>query len=80
MAMTAWIDKLHAFLELNEKEILQGAGKVSKQLADELALREFDKFQEQRRFAGELDDSLDRALENEVKIIAKLPGSKGKKR
>ncbi|MHB1291322.1 MAG: virulence RhuM family protein [Sulfuricella sp.] len=83
MSMTAWIDKLHAFLELNEKEILQGAGKVSKQLADELALREYDKFQEQRRLAGELDDSLDRALgkvENEVKMIAKLPGSKGKKR
>ena len=33
MTMTTWIDKLHAFLTLNEKEILQGAGKVSKQLA-----------------------------------------------
>jgi len=62
MSMTAWIEKLHAFLELNEKEILQGAGKVSKQLADDLALREYDKFQEQRRAAGELDASLDSAL------------------
>jgi hypothetical protein len=26
MTPTAWIDKLHAFLELNEKEILRGAG------------------------------------------------------
>ncbi|MDP2821470.1 MAG: RhuM family protein [Sulfuritalea sp.] len=78
--MSAWIDKLHGFLELNEKEILQGAGKVSKQLADELALREYDKFHEQRRLAGELDDSLDRALgtaEKEVKKIVNLPGSKG---
>lgn len=83
MAMAAWIEKLHAFLELNEKEILQGAGKVSKQLADDLALREYDKFQEQRRAAGELDESLDRALgaaEKEVKMIGKSPGSKGKKR
>ncbi len=80
MTMLAWIDKLHAFLELNEKEILQGAGKVSKQLADELALREYDKFQEQRRLAGDLDDSLDRALgkvESEVKKIAKPPKDRG---
>ena len=83
MTMTAWIDKVHAFLELNEKEILQGAGKVSKQLADELALREYDKFREQRRLSGELDASLDQALgkvEIEVKKITKPPGSKGKKR
>ena len=80
MAMTAWIDKLHAFLTLNEKEILQGAGKVSKQLADDLALREYDKFQEQRRLAGEVDASLDRALgavENEVKMISKSTVKKG---
>lgn len=76
MTMTTWIDKLHAFLTLNEKEILQGAGKVTKQLADDLALREYDKFQGQRRLSGELDDSLDKALgdvENEVKKIAKPP-------
>ena len=81
MTMAAWIDKLHAFLELNEKEILRGAGSVSKQLADELALREYDKFQEQRRLAGEIDTSLDRALgtvEQEVEMIAKSPGKKRK--
>ena len=79
MTMTAWIDKLHAFLELNEKQILHGAGSVSKQLADELALREFEKFQEQRLVTGEIDTSLDRALgaaEQEVKMIAKSPGKK----
>lgn len=82
MTMTAWIDKLHAFLELNEKEILQGAGRVSKQLADELALREYDKFQEQQRLAGDVDASLDHALgnvETEVKKIAKPSGGKGRK-
>ncbi len=82
MTMSAWVNKLHGFLELNEKEILQGAGKVTKQLADESALREYDKFQEQRRLAGELDVALDSALDaagEEVKKVAKLPGSKGKK-
>lgn len=74
MSMAAWINKLHGFLELNEKAILHGAGKVTKQLADELALREYDKFQEQQRLNGELDDSLDKALgkvEIEIKKITK---------
>ena len=83
MTMTAWIEKLHAFLALNEKEILQGAGKVSKELADELALREYDKFQESRRLAGDIDTSLDRALgvvENELEKIATPSRNKGGKK
>jgi hypothetical protein len=77
MTMTAWIEKLHAFLTLNEKEILQGAGKVSKQLADDLAMREYDKFQELRRLAGDVDAALDQALgvvETAVKKVAKPKG------
>jgi len=80
MTMTAWIEKLHAFLALNEKEILRGAGKVSKQLADDLALREYDKFQELRRLAGDVDASLDQALgvvENELEKIATPLRNKG---
>lgn len=83
MTMTAWIEKLHAFMELNEKEILHGAGKVSKQLADEQALREYDKFQEARSLAGEVDASLDKALgavEGEVKKIAKPSSDKGRRK
>lgn len=77
MTMTAWIEKLHAFLTLNEKEILQGAGKVSKQLADDLAMREYDKFQELRRLAGDVDAALDQALgvvETAAKKVAKPKG------
>lgn len=77
MTMTAWIEKLHAFLTLNEREILQGAGKVSKQLADDLAMREYDKFQELRRLAGDVDAALDQALgvvETAAKKVAKPKG------
>lgn len=77
MTMTAWIEKLHAFLTLNEKEILQGAGKVSKQLADDLAMREYDKFQELQRLAGDVDAALDKALgvvETAVKMVDKRKG------
>ncbi len=82
MTMMAWIDKLHAFLELNEREILQGTGRVSTQLADELALLEYDKFQELRKVTGDVDASLDRALgtvEKEVKKVATFAGDKRRK-
>ncbi len=42
-----WIDKLHAFLTLNDREILQDNGKVSAQIAKKLAETEFEKYREQ---------------------------------
>ncbi len=44
MYMKDWINKLHGFLTLNEKEILMDAGKVSAQLAKEHVNREYNKF------------------------------------
>lgn len=44
MTMNDWIQKLNAFLQFNEKEILQNAGKISQKVAQELAYKEYDKF------------------------------------
>lgn len=44
MKMADWITKLHGFLTLNDREILQGAGKVSRKDADAIALEEFEKY------------------------------------
>ena len=44
MTMVDWVTKLEGFLNLNDREILQGAGKVSAQLAKAHAEHEFDKF------------------------------------
>ncbi len=44
MKMADWITKLHGFLTLNDREILQGAGKVSRNDADGKALQEFEKY------------------------------------
>jgi hypothetical protein len=44
MTMQDWISKLEGFLTLNDREILQGAGKVSAELAKAHAEQEFDKF------------------------------------
>ena len=44
MTMEDWIAKLNAFLQFNDKEILQNAGKISQKVAQELAYEEYDKF------------------------------------
>ena len=41
-----WIEKLHGFLMLNGKDILQDNGKITAQLAKELAESEFEKYKE----------------------------------
>jgi len=44
MKMTDWIKKLHGFLTLNDRKILQNAGNISHELAKEIAEKEYDKF------------------------------------
>ena len=46
--MSEWRDKLDAFLELNERDILQNAGKISKAVADKLAGDQYDIFHQHR--------------------------------
>jgi hypothetical protein len=49
MHMADWLKKLHDFLMLNDREILSDLGKVSHELACELAAKEFEKFQQKQR-------------------------------
>jgi len=44
MTMQDWSKKLNAFLEFNEHEILQNAGKVTATIAKEFAISEFEKY------------------------------------
>ncbi len=44
MFMKDWVKKLDAFLKFNEEEILLHAGKISHEVAEELALKEFGEF------------------------------------
>jgi hypothetical protein len=43
-----WRKKLDAFLQFNEREILNNSGKVSKAVADQLALEQYDIFHQHR--------------------------------
>ena len=44
MTMKDWSQKLNAFLEFNEHDILQNAGKVTAKIAKEFAISEFEKY------------------------------------
>lgn len=59
MKMADWTSKLHGFLALNDRAILQGAGKVSRKVADARALAEFDKFRidQDRAYVSDFDRS-----------------------
>lgn len=67
--MRNWREKLDAFLQFNERDILQNAGKVTKAVADRLALEQYDIFHQQRltdearRAALDDDAELKRYLE-----------------
>ncbi len=48
MYMKDWIEKLHGFLSLNDRDILNHAGAISHEMAKELAESEYDKFNQKR--------------------------------
>ena len=68
MKMTDWAWKLDDFLKFNERNILQHAGKVSHQLVQEHAEREFETYEADRRRieASQPSSDFDRVVE-EVK-------------
>jgi len=48
MYMKDWIDKLNDFMTLNDKEILEHAGRISAKMAKELAESEYEKYRKNR--------------------------------
>ncbi|EJB8586412.1 TPA: hydroxyacid dehydrogenase [Vibrio vulnificus] len=53
-----WADKLDQFLSFNDRDVLSGAGKISKKDADNKAKLEFDRFAEQRRRLKESEGAI----------------------
>lgn len=54
-----WQEKLDQFLQFNDRHVLQGAGTVSKKMADEKAQGEYVRFAEQRRLLKEAEGEKD---------------------
>ncbi|MBW2166709.1 MAG: virulence RhuM family protein [Deltaproteobacteria bacterium] len=63
MYMKNWIEKLNGFLTLNDREILEHAGKISHEMAKELAESEYEKFNRKRiRFNDVQESDFDKAV------------------
>ncbi len=63
MHMRDWIAKLHGFLTLNERAILNHAGKISHEMAKELAEAEYEKFhRKQIEQADQAGGDFDKAI------------------
>ena len=75
MYMSDWIKKLNGILTINEKEILEQAGKISHELALQQAELEYEKFRAERLKTEDL-----KALEELNKEIKQLGKSKSTKK
>jgi len=69
MYMQDWIKKLNDILTINEREVLEHSGRIRKELADEMAGKQYDKFKAQQQ-ALEKGESLNQ-LESDLKNIGK---------
>ncbi|HLV50623.1 MAG TPA: virulence RhuM family protein [Flavobacterium sp.] len=60
MTMNDWAGKLNAFLQFNEKEILQNAGKVTQAIAKSFAESEFEKYRviQDKLFESDFDKDI----------------------
>lgn len=69
MHMKDWEQKLNAFLEFNDREVLSNAGQISKKVAEELANEEYEKFNQKRLSnSSSNEDDFDRFIkENKLK-------------
>ena len=65
MTMKDWTEKLNAFLKFSEYEILTNAGKISHEVAELLAIKEYDKFKKMQ------DKNYESDFDKEVKKILK---------
>jgi hypothetical protein len=79
--MRDWREKLDAFLRFNEREVLQLSGKVSMEVAQALALEQFEKYDRARlEREAAVEDDLDRTARQLECKAAKPSRGKARKR
>lgn len=69
MTMNDWIEKLNAFLKFSEYEILNNAGKVSHEVAEALALGEYERYRvkQDKDYISDFDREIKKVLEVQKK-------------
>ena len=68
--MKDWVQKLDAFLQFNEKDILNNAGKISTEIAKTFAENEFEKFSEiqSKNYISDFDRAIKRLEKKNNKL------------
>lgn len=71
MTMKDWTEKLNAFLQFNERDILDNPGKVSKEVAKAFAESEFEKYRivQDRLFESDFDKHIKLTLAAQKSLI-----------
>jgi len=69
--MKDWVEKLDAFLQFNEKEILQDSGKISHEIAVALAESEYEKYRvvQDRMLESDFDREVKKLLDSKKKKL-----------
>jgi hypothetical protein len=69
MTMKDWVIKLNAFLKFSEYEILTNAGKVSHEVAEALALEEYEKYRvvQDKNYVSDFDREVKKLLKSKKK-------------
>jgi hypothetical protein len=64
MYMKDWVSKLNTFLKFNEKQILSGSGKISQEVAESLALTEYEKYRkiQDKNYISDFDKEVKKLL------------------
>ena len=64
MTMSDWANKLNAFLQFNEREILEDPGKVSQEMAKAFAESEFEEYRivQDREFVSDFDREIKKSI------------------
>ena len=70
MTMKDWVEKLNAFLKFSEYEILTNAGKISHEVAEALALKEYEKFrvEQDKNYVSDFDREVKKLLKKRNKV------------
>ncbi|MGH2611668.1 MAG: RhuM family protein, partial [Rhabdochlamydiaceae bacterium] len=73
MTMKDWADKLNAFLQFNQRDILDHPGKVSREVAKAFAESEFEKYRVKQDllFESDFDRHIKKSLGNSIKLDEK---------
>ena len=81
VTMRDWADKLDAFLQFNERDILEHAGRVSHEMAQELAEAEYNKYHRERiRQEDQEPSDFDRTILDKGEELKKIAGPKERRK